>query len=255
MSLEPLRIGAGRKAAALAAGAVNGVLVLAAWLLTFILLTLTGPANEAGLLHAFAVAFAGLCALSGQLFVRAALGRHRTGGSIARFTRYQLGSAGIGTAAALVFFPIAMSREPGGLQQETLWWIGCFTAAGGILVASVLCFLPSRRRPGTPPKSPDLVVVPARVVEHWMGWRRLWTPELSVVQYSGGDGRPRFVRHLYRQALTAKGIVGEAHIANNTERVTAFWVSPITSSATMRDLVSVVREQSKQRRERPPRRE
>lgn len=252
MSLEPLRLGNGRKAAVVICGAGNALLAFAGFLLGFGLLLLPDPTSEAEILVAPGAALTVVLVISGQLFIRLALGRWRTGGSVARFTRYQLGAAGIGMTPALAFFPVAMASEPVGSPLGPMWWFGCWMTAAIILTGSIICFLPARRRPGAPPTLQGLVVVPATVVDHWRGFHRAFTPGLSVVSYPGPDGQPRFVRHLYRQSVTDRGIVGEAHVDTAVPyRVAAFWVPPLRSRAAMRDLVATAREEAQRRQ--PPR--
>lgn len=251
MSLEPLRLGSGRKAAVVICGAANGLLAISMFMLVFGLLLLIDLASDAEIAIAAGAVTAVVSCVGGQLFVRLALGRRRTGGSVARFTRYQLGSAGIGAATSLAFFPIAMTREPGGLPSAPVWWFGCLTGAAITMAVSVLCFLPSRRRPGAPRARQGLVVVPATVIEHWRAHSRIHAPGLSVVGYPGPDGRYRYVRHLYRQSVTERGIVGEAHVdAANPSRVEEFRVPPFRSSLAMRDLVAAAREEAQRRQ--PP---
>src|SRR5699024_9890433 len=141
MSLQPLRITAGRR---LAAG-LAGIITMSATLTSgFALAALAFlPAGSEGLLSekflfsALAVIVALVSATISFLLVLAALGRFCTGGSLSRFFRYQLAALGAGGGLGLGFAPAMTDAAP-------VWWVIAIAAALGLIAVSLLAFRKAR---------------------------------------------------------------------------------------------------------------
>src|SRR5699024_3423922 len=120
MSLQPLRITAGRR---LAAG-LAGIITMSATLTSrFALAALAFlPARSAGLLrekcpyNLLAVIVALVFATISFLLLLAALGRFCTGGSLSRFFRYRRAALGAGGGLGLCFAPAMPDAAPA-------WWV------------------------------------------------------------------------------------------------------------------------------------
>ncbi len=248
MSLEPLRIETGRKFAAALATMTVWLVLLSGFLVAAYIILLFHPSDPlpATLVFLAISAIAALASgLAGQALIRLTLGRHRTGGSLTRFSRCQLGAFGVGAALCIGFSPAFFGSGPTG------WVIGVVLglALGGL---SLLLFrtnahhplahsprpLPRTPRPGTAlPSGTALTsgtalasgtaLTAGTVVEHWWGIPRLSVPEFSVVEYTDPHGRTRRVRHLSQQSPTGPGAIGQVQIdLRNPERVLRFSVAP-----------------------------
>lgn len=225
MSLEPMSVGAGRKLASATAGFCSIALAGAAFMTAAGVMLWLFMSGDVDVLLASGLVAVVVTVALGQTLVRLALGPHRTGGGMRRYGRYQLGTIGLGVVFGVIGLPLMTLSDAAPLLTGPFEWVACSAVAAIIGVASALCFRPDRRRPGCVPPRPGQVIVPGVVAEHWSAPSRLMTFDISVIRYTGPDGQERYVRHLYRQALTIKGVVGEVHVeVGRPDRATAFWV-------------------------------
>lgn len=163
MSLQPLRITAGRR---LAAG-LAGIITMSATLTSgFALAALAFlPAGSEGLLSekflfsALAVIVALVSATISFLLVLAALGRFCTGGSLSRFFRYQLAALGAGGGLGLGFAPAMTDAAP-------VWWVIAIAAALGLIAVSLLAFRKARYPILERPPHSGIGLAEGRVVDY-----------------------------------------------------------------------------------------
>lgn len=210
MSLEPLQITAGRRFASVFAGFTQLGTLMGGAIIALSLPTLTeapGQALTAVFLVMFEVAVLVPAVLLGQIFVRAALGKYRTRGSVAHYSRIQGAVFGVGLAVGTGLSAFAHSAQ-------TLTKVALVALAVVILGLSVMLPLASRRRELAAPPHPDISLVPGRVVDHWLPIHssRMGAMELSVISYPDEQGNERFVRHLYQQSFTVLGVVGQMQV-------------------------------------------
>lgn len=163
MSLQPLRITAGRR---LAAG-LAGIITMSATLTSgFALAALAFlPAGSEGLLRekflfsALAVIVALVSATISFLLVLATLGRFCTGGSLSRFFRYQLAALGAGGGLGLGFAPAMTDAAP-------VWWVIAIAAALGLIAVSLLAFRKARYPILERPPHSGIGLAEGRVVDY-----------------------------------------------------------------------------------------
>lgn len=245
MSLEPLRISAGSKFAAVCATIGLVLLAVIGFCTGFLFVLLLDPLGResstpielaVGLLLAIVVA------AIGQVLILAALGRFRTRGGPGRYARYQLLAFGIGIAISTALYPLFM-------EKGVAWWLVCIAGAIVVAASSLLLLLPARYRPLEHPPHPKVLLVPATVIHHWnpIAANGPAPPQFSVIRYRDEQGRERFARHLYRQALTARGVVGQAQIERSRQdRVLRFSVPEASKRNVrmqeMRDIARIARE-------------
>ncbi len=222
MSLQPLRITAGRR---LAAG-LAGIITMSATLTSgFALAALAFlPAGSEGLLRekflfsALAVIVALVSATISFLLVLAALGRFCTGGSLSRFFRYQLAALGAGGGLGLGFAPAMTDAAP-------VWWVIAIAAALGLIAVSLLAFRKARYPILERPPHSGIGLAEGRVVDYSSA-PQARAPSLAVVHFIDAQGRERWVRHLVQQSPSMQGTVGQVvYDRNRPERVRRFAVT------------------------------
>lgn len=206
MSLEPLRISAGRKFAAGLAGILTTTSMAAGWGVTAFIFLPTSPSDPLSsklLFLALALIASAAFVVVSHLLVRAALGRFRTGGSLSRFFRYQLAALGAGGGLGLGFLPAMIGAAP-------TWWVISIGAGVGLIAVSLLAFRGDPRRPLTAPTHPGIGLTEGVVVDYWSGaMPRATAPGLTVVRFADEFGRARFARHLIRRNPTTFGTMGQ----------------------------------------------
>lgn len=206
MSLEPLRISAGRKFAAGLAGILTTTSMAVGWGVTALIFIPTGPGEPLSsklLFLALTLIVSTTFVVVSQLLMRAALGRFRTGGSLTRFFGYQVGALGVGGGLGLGFFPAMLGADP-------LWWVISIIAGIGLISVSLLVFRGDRRRPLTARAHPGVGLAEGVVVDYWSGaMPRSAAPSLTVIRFADESGRARFARHLVRRNPTTFGTMGQ----------------------------------------------
>ncbi|UVI35448.1 hypothetical protein [Brevibacterium spongiae] len=222
MSLQPLRISAGRKLSAGVAGILTMVTGLTfGSLLTALTFLPSGPAEPAGAKPFFiglTFAAAIVSVLACHLLMRIALGRHRTGGSLTRFFRYQLATLGVGGGLGLGFLPAMAEAAP-------IWWVISIAAGLGLIAVSLLVFRKARYPILDRPPSPDIGLAEGSVVDYW-SQPRSRAPDMTVVHFTDSTGHDRWVRHLVQQSPSLLGTRGQVHYdGHRPERVRRFAVT------------------------------
>jgi hypothetical protein len=220
MSFQPLHISPGRRFAAGLAGILTTTSLAAGWAITALALLPTGPDEPLSshlLFLALALLTAAAFVITCQLLMRAALGRHRTEGSLTRFFRYQLGALGAGGGLGLGFLPAMLGAAPH-------WWVVSITAGVGLIVTSLRAFRGDRRRPVTAPAHPGIGLTEGVVIDYWSGaLPRGAAPSLAVVRFADESGRLRFARHLIRRNPTSFGMMGQVQYdRRRPEKVRSF---------------------------------
>ena len=222
MSLQPLRITAGRKLAAGLAGIITMSVTLTSGFALAALAFL--PAGSGGLLSekvlfsALAVIAALVSATISFLLVLAALGRFRTGGGLSRFFRYQLAALGAGGGLGLGFAPAMTDAAPA-------WWVVAITAGLGLIAVSLLAFRKARYPILDRPPYPNTALAEGSVIDHWSraGTRG---PSLTVIHFVDDKGRDRWARHLVQQDPSMPGTRGQVvYDRHRPERVRRFAVA------------------------------
>lgn len=205
MSLQPLRISAGRKFAAGLAGIFTMSVTLGAGFLITGLTFIPGgpgePTSEKLLFVTLAVLAGIISIVVCHLLMRAALGRHRTGGSLTRFFRYQLAALGCGGGLALGFLPAMTEAAP-------VWWVLSITAGVGLIAICLLAFRKARYPILDHPPHPSIGLTEGSVVDYWSG-ASARAPSLAVVHFVDARGRDRRVRHLVQQSPSMQGTIGQ----------------------------------------------
>lgn len=222
MSLQPLRITSGTKFAAGLAGILTATSMAAGWAVTALGFLPTGPGEPLSstlFFLALAVLAAGAFVAVSHLLVRAALGRHRTGGSLTRFFRYQLGALGVGGGLGLGFCPAMIGADP-------IWWVASIAAGIALCGVSLLAFRRARYRILDRPPRSHIGLAEAVVVDYWSGaMPRGAAPSLTVIRFADESGRARWVRHLVAQPLSMLGTMGQVQYdRRRPERVLRFTV-------------------------------
>lgn len=206
MSLQPLPITGLRKLACGLAGIIATTSMAVGFALSpmTVLLTIPGEKLSANL-PLFGITLAATLAfiLIGQVLIRAALGRFRTGGSLARFFRYQLAAIGFGAGLGLCFTPATLSAPPG-------WWVASIIAGVALCLLSLLAFRGTRRSVLHSPTHPNITLTEGIVVDHWWGaLPQGATAQLATVRFVDESGHARFTRHLIQQSPTVLGTMGQ----------------------------------------------
>ncbi|MGC2939360.1 MULTISPECIES: hypothetical protein [unclassified Brevibacterium] len=222
MSLQPLRISPGRKLAAGLAGIFTMSVTLTAGCLITGLTFVPGGPGEPQSQKLFFIALAVLLAIASvtvcHLLMRAALGRHRTGGSLTRFFRYQLAALGVGGGLGLGFVPAMTEAAP-------VWWVISIAVGVGLIAVSLLAFRKARYPILDRPPYPSRGLAEGRVVDYWSG-SQARAPSLVVVHFINAQGRDRWVRHLVQQSPSMQGTVGQVvYDRSRPERVRRFAVT------------------------------
>lgn len=222
MSLQPLRISAGRKFAAGLASIFTMTVTLGAGFLTTSLTFIPGGPGESTSEKLFFIALAALAAIASaivcHLLMRAALGRHRTGGSLTRFFRYQLAALGCGGGLALGFVPAMTEAAPA-------WWVLSITAGVGLIAVCLLAFRKARYPFLDHPPHPSIGLAEGRVVDYWAG-ASARAPSLAVVHFTDARGRDHWARHLVQQSPSMLGTIGQVtYDRQHPERVLRFAVT------------------------------
>ena len=222
MSLEPLRISAGRKLAAGLAGIITMSITLTTGFATSVLIFLpTGPAEPLSqklLFGTLAIVVATISMAVSFLLVRAALGRIRTGGSLSRFFRYQLAAFGAGGGLGLGFAPAMTDAAPA-------WWVVSIAAGVGLIAVSLLAFRKARHPILSRPPYPHLGLAEGSVIGYWSE-AHTRGPSLAVVHFVDDRGRERWARHLVQQSPTLAGTRGQVvYDRRRPERVQRFAVT------------------------------
>ena len=221
MSLQPLRISPGRKFAAGLAGIVTMTSAAAGSAILLLIFLPTGPGESAitdlfFLAAALMAAFAAIIAC--HLLMRGALGRIRTGGSLARFFRYQLAALGVGGGLGLGFVPAAIDADP-------IRWAVFITAGAALIAVSLLAFRAARYPILERPPHSSIGLADGRVVDCSPS-SRARGPSLAVVHFIDTQGRERWVRHLVQQSPSLQGTIGQVvYDRNRPERVRRFAVT------------------------------
>jgi hypothetical protein len=221
MSLQPLRISAGRKLAADLASIFTMTSLAAGFGLTSLPLIPTGPGEPlssklffVALTVIVAIVYIAVC----HLLMRAALGCIRTGGSLTRFFRYQLAALGVGGGLGLGFLPAMIGAAP-------VWWVVSITAGVALVAVSLLAFRSAKYRILDRPPHPSIGLAEGTVVDYWSG-ASARAPSLAVIRFIDEAGRERWVRHLVRQGLTMAGTKGQVQYdRRRPERVLRFAVT------------------------------
>ena len=224
MSLQPLRISPGRKFAGGLAGILTTTSMAAGWAITaFSSLLLdreetSDPLLDKILFLALALSSAAALVTVSHLLMRIALGRFRTGGSLTRFFRYQLGALGVGGGLGFCFAPAMLEADPA-------WSVASITAGVCLIAASLLAFRKARFPILDRPPYPSIGLAEGSVIEYWSG-SRARAPSLAVVHFSDAQGRQRWARHLVQQGPSMQGTVGQVvYDRNRPERVRRFAVT------------------------------
>ncbi|GGC30250.1 hypothetical protein [Brevibacterium sediminis] len=222
MSLQPLRITAGRKLAAGLAGITTMSATLTSGFAIAVLSFL--PADPGGLLSekvvfsALAVIVALVSAAISFLLVLAALGRFRTGGSLSRFFRYQLAALGAGGGLGLGFVPAMTDAAP-------IWWVVAIAAGLGLIAVCLLTFRKARYPILDRPPYPNAALAEGSVIDYWSG-SSARAPSLTVVHFVDNKGRDRWARHLVQQGPSLRGTVGQViYDRHRPERTRRFAVT------------------------------
>ncbi|MBK0420355.1 hypothetical protein JD276_15095 [Leucobacter sp. CSA1] len=208
MSLEPLSIGAGRKIASVLAGMTQAGTLFAGWLIVPLLLLLSDPAEPEGQPALFILLAAMIGAVSvglGQLLIRSALGRSRTRGSIAHYSRFQVAMLGSGAS-------IGIGASAFMFGSDLLVTIAQIILALLVLAASVFFLVwPSRHRQMPRPPHSGISLAAGTVTEDWDpgAAHRIGALRLSVVAFPDEQGKIWYARHLYQQAFMFQGVVGQ----------------------------------------------
>ena len=205
MSLQPLRITAGRKLAASLASIITMSVTMTSGFATSAMAFLPiGPADPLGqklLFGTLAVLVAAISIAVSFLLVRVALGRIRTGGSLSRFFRYQLAALGAGAGLGLGFVPAMAEAAP-------VWWVVSITAGLGLIAVSLLAFRKARYPILSRPPYPHIGLAEGRVIDDWSNSQSR-SPSLTVVHFVDDKGRGRWVRHLVQQSPSLRGTIGQ----------------------------------------------
>lgn len=211
MSFEPLRITAWNKAASLLAGFTQLIGTFwAAGIVVPAVIGLFDPLEQKvplAMLLLIALGVVLVSVVAGQCLIRLALGRSRTRGSVARYTRVQLSAFGVGLAIGVGAAPFM--HEMGPVAQTVGIVLAVLTVA-----ASLSPHILSRREVYAVPPHPGIALVPGTVVDRWLAIhaRRTGAFELTVLAYPDQWGRTRYVRHLPQQPLIVPGTVGQMQI-------------------------------------------
>lgn len=222
MSLQPLRITAGRK---LAAG-IAGIITMSATLTSgfAIMLFVFLPTGVGGELteKLFFLALATITAIFSVIFshalMRAALGRIRTGGGLTRFFRYQLAALGCGGGLGLGFVPAAT-------DAATAWWVVSIATGAGLIAVSLLAFRRARYPILDRPPCPNAALAEGSVIDYWSG-SSARAPSLAVVHFVDNKGRDRWARHLVQQDPSLRGTIGQViYDRHRPERIQRFAVT------------------------------
>ncbi|KAB1945526.1 hypothetical protein [Brevibacterium linens] len=221
MSLQPLRITAGRKLAAGLAGIITMSATLTSGFAASVLTFRPGPADPLSqklLFGTLAIVVAIISVAVSFLLVRAALGRIRTGGSLSRFFRYQLAAFGVGGGLGLGFLPAMTGAAP-------IWWVISIAAGVGLIAVSLLAFRKARYPILSRPPYPHIGLAEGRVIGDWSA-AHTRGPSLTVVHFVDDKGRERWVRHLVQQSPSLRGTVGQVvYDRHRPERVQRFAVT------------------------------
>lgn len=222
MSLQPLRITAGRKLAASLAGIITMSVTMTAGFATSAMAFLPiGPADPLGqklLFGTLAVLVAAISIAVSFLLVRVALGRIRTGGSLSRFFRYQLAALGAGAGLGLGFVPAMAEAAP-------VWWVVSITAGLGLIAVSLLAFRKARYPILSRPPYPHIGLAEGRVIDDWSNGQSR-SPSLTVVHFVDDKGRGRWARHLVQQSPSLRGTIGQVvYDRRRPEKVRRFAVA------------------------------
>ena len=214
MSLEPLRLGFGRKIANVLAGLARGGLLFSVLLIVPLIPLLsdsTEPPGQAALLIALAAGLGAVSVVLGQAFIRAALGRSRTRGSVAFYSGTQVLMAALGAAGGFAFSAFIHAESPG-------FTSALLALAFLVGTASVILFIRwSRRRWEPLAPGPEVSTTTAIVADHWdpgIG-RRLGAMSMSVVSFSDERGVTWFARHLHEQSFVFLGTIGKVQFQRN----------------------------------------
>lgn len=222
MSLQPLRISAGRKfAAGLSSIVTMSATLGAGFLITGLTFIPSGPGEPMGEKFFF-IALAVLVAIASvivcHLLMRAAVGRQRTGGSLTRFFRYQLAALGCGGGLALGLLPAITEAAPA-------WWVLSITAGVGLIAVCLLAFRKARYPILDHPPHPGIELTEGRVVDYWAG-AAARSPSLAVVHFTDAQGRDHWVRHLVQQSPSMQGTIGQVtYDRHRPDRVLRFAVT------------------------------
>lgn len=222
MSLQPLQLSGGTKFAAGLAGILTTTSMAAGWAVTALGFLPTGPGEPLGstlFFLALAVLASGAFAAVSHLLVRIALGHHRTGGSLSRFFRYQLGALGFGGGLGLGFLPALIGAAP-------VWWVASIAVGIALCGVSLLAFRSDRYRILDRPPHPHIGLAEAAVVDYWSGaMPRGAAPSLTVIRFADESGRARWARHLVAQPPSMLGTMGQVQYdRRRPERVLRFTV-------------------------------
>lgn len=222
MSLQPLQITGGTKFAAGLAGILTTTNMAAGCVITVLVFIPTGPGEPLSsslLFLALAVLTAGAFIAVSHLLVRTALGRHRTGGSLTRFFRYQLGALGFGGGLGLGFLPAMIGAAPA-------WWVVSIAAGIALCGVSLLAFRRARYRILDRPPHSHIGLADGVVVDYWSGaMPRSSAPSLTVIRFADESGRARWARHLVQQPPSMLGTMGQVQYdRRRPERVLRFTV-------------------------------
>lgn len=222
MSLQPLRITAGRKLAASLAGIITMSVTMTSGFATSAMAFLPiGPADPLGqklLFGTLAVIVAAISIAVSFLLVRVALGRIRTGGSLSRFFRYQLAALGAGAGLGLGFVPAMAEAAP-------VWWVVSITAGLGLIAVSLLAFRKARYPILSRPPYPHIGLAEGRVIDDWSNGQSR-SPSLTVVHFVDDKGRGRWARHLVQQSPSLRGTIGQVvYDRRRPEKVRRFAVA------------------------------
>lgn len=222
MSLQPLRITAGRKLAAGLAGIITMSITLTSGFaiaaLAFLPAGPGGLLSEKTLFSALAVIVAIASVTASLLLVLAALGRFRTGGSLSRFFRYQLAALGSGGGLGLGFAPAMTDAAP-------VWWVVAIAAGLGLIAVSLLAFRKARYPILDLPPHPNVALAEGRVIDY-SAQAQSRGPTLTVVHFVDDRGRERWARHLVQQDPSLRGTVGQVvYDRHRPERVRRFAVT------------------------------
>lgn len=222
MSLQPLRITAGRKLAAGLAGIITMSVTLttgfAVALFTFLPAGYGGQLTEKLFFLALAIVVAIFSVAFSHALMRAALGRIRTGGSLSRFFRYQLAALGCGGGLGLGFVPAAT-------DAATAWWVVSLATGAGLIAVSLLAFRKARYPILDRPPYPNAALTEGSVIDYWSG-SSARAPSLTVVHFVDNNGRDRWARHLVQQDPSMRGTVGQVvYDRQRPERVRRFAVT------------------------------
>ena len=222
MSLQPLRITAGRKFAAGLAGIFTMSATMtsgfAVSIFTFLPIGPADPLSQKLLFGTLAVIVAAISIAVSFLLVRVALGRIRTGGSLSRVFRYQLAALGAGAGLGLGFVPAMAEAAP-------VWWVVSITAGLGLIAVSLLAFRKARYPILSRPPQPHIGLAEGRVIDNWSNGQSRG-PSLTVVHFVDDKGRERWVRHLVQQSPSLRGTVGQVvYDRRRPEKVRRFAVT------------------------------